>query len=237
MAERSGFFNATKTGGVYDRQYDASDFADMLKLFFKTGVFVNPANQLKVMAGSGRNLTVKAGAAFIEGYWYVLDEDKTISIAANTGSSATNSVVCLQLNIVTKDIKIVLKNNQSSLLPVRSGSIYELVLATVSVGAGVVTITDSDITDRRANSTYCGFISGTVDQIDTTDLFAQFEDAFNTWFNDIKGQLSGDVATSLAQRVTSLENTVGAMPMIRSGTSDPSNSTGDNGDVYIKITG
>ena len=86
MAENSGFFNAIETAGVYDRVYDASDFAKLFSLFMTNGVFVNPTDQLKVVAKSGLTVTVKAGRAFIDGYWYELTEDTTITMSSNTSA-------------------------------------------------------------------------------------------------------------------------------------------------------
>ena len=54
------------------------------------------------------------------------------------------------------------------------------------------------------------------------------ESQFNDWFDDIKGKLSGDVATNL-------QNQINELPTIRSGTTDPDNSVGKDGDIYIKI--
>jgi len=62
----------------------------------------------------------------------------------------------------------------------------------------------------------CGIVHGTVDQVDVTTLFNQysnalelkeqgFEEKFTTWFNNIKGQLSGDVATNLAVQIDNLK--------------------------------
>ena len=89
MAESSGFFeakwddtidNGDGTYGNWDRRYLADNFADYFKTFIGNGVFVSPTNQLKVSSGSGMNLVVAAGWAFIKGYWYHNDADKTIVV-------------------------------------------------------------------------------------------------------------------------------------------------------------
>ena len=69
MAEYSGFFNANETqSGVYDRVYNAEDFAKYFALFVGNGVFINPANQLKVVPKTGLTVTVKAGR------WHVIQD-------------------------------------------------------------------------------------------------------------------------------------------------------------------
>ena len=72
MAEYSGFFNAQLVNEKYDRVYDAGNFAEYFSTFIGDGVFAEPSNQLKVVPKSGLTVTLKAGKAFIEGYWYKL---------------------------------------------------------------------------------------------------------------------------------------------------------------------
>lgn len=236
MAERSGFFDAVLSGGSYDRTYGSDDFSDMISLLVSDGVFVTPANQLMVQAKSGRTVTVKAGRAFIDGRWYILDEDKNITLSANGTAYARKDVICCTLNKSTRQITTVKKEGVSSTFPVNNGTTHELVLAEINVRVGATSISNADITDRRADSKYCGFVTGMVQQIDTTDLFLQFETRFNEWFDEIKGQLSGDVATRLQQQINDLSDSIESQPVIRSGVSAPNNGVGKNGDVYIQYT-
>lgn len=235
MAQESGFFNSLKSGSTYDRQYDASDFARYFSLFIGDGVFINPATQLQVVQKSGRTVTVKAGAAFIEGYWFVLTEDEDVSISANSTAYSVNTNVCVTLNKSTRNIQLKVRNAVSNVLPVNDGTEHDLVLATIEVGVGASQITDAVITDRRPYPQYCGYVSGLVETIDASELFTQFTSQFNSWFDGIKGQLEEDPAAALAQRITELEEKVDAMPVIRYGVSDPTDGEGKDGDVYIKI--
>lgn len=201
MAEKSGFFNAIKSGLTYDRSYDASDFAAYFSKFIKNGVFVNPANQLKVVAKSGLTVTVKAGSAFINGYWYILDEDKDIVLSPNPSAYAVNSVIACGLDTSSRSITCYAKNAVSSILPDNSENKVELILASISLGVGVSSITNSNIVDRRPYDEYCGYVTGAVQQIDMTDLFLQFDTQFNEWFSRIKDQLTSDQAGNLQNQI------------------------------------
>lgn len=235
MAEQSGFFNALEKDGTYDRAYDASDFANYFAMFIGNGVFVNPADQLKVVAKNGLTVTVKAGSAFIDGYWYKLTEDMDVTLDPNATAYAITDVICCRLNKQTREISIQTKQSATSILPVNNGTINELVLCTISLGVGVSTITDAMITDRRPFETYCGFVSGTVEQIQTGELFAQFTQVFNEWFDSIKGKLSDDIATSLQNQINEINSKIEQIPTIRMGTDEPDNAVGKDGDVYIRI--
>ena len=59
---------------------------------------------------------------------------------------------------------------------------------------------------------------------------------FNEWFDGIKGQLGQDVATSLQNQINEIKTKVDAMPTVRQGASEPSDSIGKDGDIYIRTT-
>lgn len=237
MAETSGFFDAKLSGDVYDRVYKALDFAKLFSLFFKNGIFVNPSNNLQVVAKEGLTVTVKAGRAFIDGYWYELDEDMDITLSPNATNYAINTVIAYTLDKSERKITAQKRENVISALPVNDGVTHELVGAIITIPVGISTITDSMIQDVRSNSSYCGYVKGTVEEIDTTDLFIQFQTAFNEWFDSVKEVLDENTAGNLLNKITSLETQISAMPVIRSGTKAPDNSVGKDGDIYLQIVG
>lgn len=235
MSERYGFFNAVETSsGVYDRTYNAEDFASYFSKFISNGVFVEPTDGLKVTAQSGLKVTVKAGSAYIDGYYYELTENKTLTIPTNSSSHVQQDSVVIRLDKVNRKMSLELKQNNASVS--RTSTIKELQLATIRKSVGVSSFSQSDITDQRPYNEVCGFVTGVVQQISTSDLFSQFTSMFNEWFNGIKGQLSGDVATSLQSQINEINKKIDAMPTIRQGTAEPSDSTGKDGDIYIRIT-
>lgn len=236
MSERYGFFNAVETSsGVYDRTYNAEDFANYFSKFIGNGVFVEPTNGLKVSAQSGLKVTVKSGSAYIDGYYYELTEDKTLTIPVNSASYVQQDSIVVRLDKVKRKMSLELKQDNASVS--RTSTVKELQLATIRKPVGATNLSASDITDMRPHNEVCGFVTGVVQQISTSDLFSQFTAMFNEWFNGIKGQLSGDVATSLQNQINEINKKIDAMPTIRQGTSEPSDSTGKDGDIYIRITG
>lgn len=204
MAENSGFFNAMNVNGAYDRIYNAEDFAAYFANFISSGVFVQPSNQLLVEAKEGLTVNVKAGKAYINGYWYTLTEDKELVFSPNmTGSTIQCKVVC-EHDISERVTTVHTKENVTSLLP---DSKNELVLATFSLPVGVSEITQAMLADRRPDRVYCGFVTGLVDQIDINTLLKQDKAQFEEWFEDMKGQLSEDAAGSLQNQLDTLKET------------------------------
>lgn len=211
MAEKSGFFNARETEeGTYDREYDAEQFAEYFANFVSNGVYVNPTNQLKVVFNGSPDkpfvVVVRKGKAYIDGYWYELTEDMEVTIPANTKSYAIKDVICCTLDKTERKVSIILKEGVISDMPVNNNTQHDLVLSTVMVQPNASKLNAEDITDKRPDKTYCGFVTGVVDQIDTTELFRQYDEAFKTWFNEIKDQLSTDAAGNLQKQIGLLNN-------------------------------
>ena len=72
MAEKSSFFNSVSG----DRKYKAEDWASYFGTLIGNGVFPNPATNLQVVPGaSGLTVTVNAGKAWINGYYYYNTDD------------------------------------------------------------------------------------------------------------------------------------------------------------------
>lgn len=204
MAETSGFFEAelNEETGQWDREYFAYQFASYFKLFFGNGVFGSPTNQLKVLAGDGLKVIVKAGWAFIEGYWYFNEADLELTIDPNTTAFDRQDSIMCRLDMASKKITSVALAGVTDV--VRDGNYYDLKLASVIVGVAGTSISNADIVDTRTDQTVCGLVTGVMRVQPTADLFAQFTAQFNLWFETIKGQLSGDVAGNLQNQIGSL---------------------------------
>lgn len=205
---RSMFFNSMLVDGAYDRAYGAEEFAEYFSMFIGNGVFVNPMNQLQVVAETGLSVTIKRGACFIDGYLGIIDEDVTKTITANTGTQKENVCIVAKLKRSDRTITLEVEQNRTDMLPVVNSDVHELVLATIQLSVGQSVISNSNITDRRPDKQYCGYVAGVVDQIDTTDIFKQMETAFDEWFQNVKDTLSSDAAGNLQNQLTELKDRV-----------------------------
>lgn len=194
MAIESYFFNAVKNDGVYDRVYNSEDFCNYLNLLVGNGVFPNPSTNLQVRsANNGMDVIVGAGSGWINGHKMVNTADMVLTVpAADVVLNRIDRVV-FYVDHDTRTMGIAIKTGTIANSPVapslqQDSSRFELSLATISVNKQVTAITDSLITDTRGNTSVCGWVSGLIDQIDSTTLFLQFQDAFNTWFSGVKTQ-------------------------------------------------
>lgn len=217
--ERCGFFDANLVGEEYDRVYLAAQFAAYFASFIGNGVYAEHSSQLQVVAmpTPQMQVSVEKGQGWINGYWY--ENTESISLAIDVADGVLNRVdsVVLRLGFSERNMWVAVKKGTPAISPsapalTRNADYYELQLATIDVPASSIKITQAQITDTRMNQNVCGWVTGVVDQLDTTTLFNQFDawydehttswqEQFNTWFATIQGQLSGDIATQLQSQI------------------------------------
>lgn len=216
MSYTSGFFDAVDLGGGdYDREYSAAVFAHYFSLLVKNGVFPDPSTGMQVKASTNPDMhvSVQPGSGWVNGYYITVSDDSPEVLTVPTANPSLSRIdsVIMGLNYVEREIQLYIKSGAVSASPSavslqRDNDLYEMELAQITVAAGVASISQANITDMRQNTSRCGIVKGTIDQIDTTDLFAQYNDAFQTWFADIQAQLSGDVATNLQNQINQLKD-------------------------------
>lgn len=217
MSQQSGFFEArwdetivnpqTGTLGDWDLKYFYNQFADYFAKFFGNGVYYNPDNNLKVLATGAMSVAVKAGWAFINGFWYHLDEDMSLAVPANSTAYTRTDSVILRWSLSNRTISLVYASD--TVEPTRSDSVYDLILAQIEVDPSVASVLGDKITDKRTDQTVCGIVRGLqADSIDTETLFAQYDAIFNEWFDSVKDQVTGDLAIRLQMEFTELNENV-----------------------------
>lgn len=202
--EESGFF-ASING---DRKYKSDLIATFFSKLFTNGVF---NNELKVQANNDMTVTLKSGIAFINGYFYNNTIDKVINISlSDTEQSRIDSVI-LRFSKENRQIIADVLEGAYADNPVvpeltRNSNIYELRLCNILVNKQADSITTAMIEDCRFNSTDCGQVISAVQQLDTTEIFAQYQAVFEDLFEQMKGILSGDAAGELLVEINDIKN-------------------------------
>lgn len=190
MAEKSGFFNALNVNGAYDRTYNANDYSDNLAVVISNGVLRSENDDLRVTA-SGMHCTVAAGRAWINGHFYVNDAPLTFAaVTAPAGGTRWDRIMLrLDSGVATRSITLqyvqgTAANSPTKPAPVRSGNVYELVLADVFVGTNASSVT---VTDTREDPTLCGWVYSTAGD---NSFFTSLDNSFATWFEQKKDTLA-----------------------------------------------
>lgn len=216
MGTYANFYNSDNN----DRVYDANSFSEWLKPFFKNGVF---NGELQVVADTGMNVKVRTGNAYIDGKMKNFENETTLTLEKASANSTRIDSVVVRRNDTGRDFSIlVVKGSASAPDPVRQEGIYDLVLAQITVGASVTEIKQANITDTRMNADLCGWVVTNIDEIDFSQITSQWSDyianfeaeqlqAFQTWFDTIKGQLGSDVAGSLQTQINNINTDVSGL--------------------------
>lgn len=127
-------------------------------------------------------------------------------------------------NDAHRNITLVASNINDGIT--RNDSIYDLVLATVTVTGNASEVKGSDITDTRLDSTRCGAVTSAIKSVQSLDLFTQVTELFkeikaqnesemnanrtefNDWFETVKDTLDSDTAGKLSNRISDVENMI-----------------------------
>lgn len=193
--ERCGFFDANLVGEEYDRVYLAAQFAAYFASFIGNGVYAEHSNQLQVVAMPTPQMQVgvEKGQGWINGYWYENTDTMYLPIEVADGVLNRIDSIVLRLGFAERNMWLMVKKGTPAINPTapevtRTADYYDLQLATVSIPASSIRITQAQIQDTRMNQDVCGWVTGVVEQLDTTTLFNQFE----TYFQEFKENNQAD---------------------------------------------
>lgn len=149
------------------------------------GVFSSDGNLAVTPGESGLSVSVSPGLAWLKwsDFWGVAAlQAQALTLDLDTADGALkriDAIVC-RLDKVNNRAEIVVKKGSFSsspvlLPPVRDANYDELYIATVLIGAGIVSISASAITDQRLNEEYCGLMRDGVTGIPTAQLQTQVQ--------------------------------------------------------------
>lgn len=223
MAITSGFFDSV----AEDRLYDAEQITAYFDGLVSDGIYESIGNRFAVSAApSGLAVSVGTGRAIIKAHWIKSDDAATVSLAAADVQYPRIDAIVLRLDMTARAVTLVSKTGTPAASPAmpeitRTDEVYELYLASVYVAKNATA--PGTITDLRP-STYCGWVTGIVQQVDTSDLFVQWQaayaeqfaefasymaaqkDAFDLWFDSLTRTLTVDTRIEKLQNAYTITN-------------------------------
>ena len=234
MAMRYGYFDSEITGVDENGMpiFDRAETSDLFRMLFanlvSNGVLATPGDCFQVVAGAGMTVRIRPGFAMIKGAFAYDADEATVTLAAANANLTRLDRVVLRCNYYDRCCEIIVKTGTPNTIPVApellqpvNGDYYELGLALITVAANQSAITQSSITDTRADSSVCGLITQLIDHIDTSEFMQQLttwqeeysaeqQAAFTVWFNEMKDQLSEDAAGNLQLEIDNLSQSAEA---------------------------
>ena len=212
MAIKTGFYNSVEN----DRLYNAEDMSRYFAGLYTKGVLQNYKDKFAVKANGGMQVKVPTGKAFFSDGKYI---ENTADIILNVEASDVvlgriDSVVLRSdKNENVRNAMVVLKKGTPSSNPqppaIEVGEyVEELLICNIRVDKLTENLTQSNIENTVANTDVCGYVTGLIDEVDTSDLYAQYQEAykqfyiesqqkFDEWFENVKETIK---ATALMRR-------------------------------------
>lgn len=215
-----------------DRAVDAAVLRKCLSNYYNDGVFaINWSSCFQVTAtddGTAR-VIVKPGVALVKGATGYAEVDTVVVMPEPDDSLPRIDTVVIRLNDNTdyRNMYLDVIEGAAASTPVapaltQTDSIYEIGLANIYRTANSTSISGSNITDTRQDSSRCGYVTA-ITELDTSTLMAQLNayyaefqtDAaswmeqkkveFDEWLSTLKNKLSGDVAANLQLQIGTLD--------------------------------
>ena len=155
-------------------------------------------------------VVVATGYAWLEGYGYNNTEDLVIDLEVASGNLNRYDAIKVKLDLSARTITAYADKGGNAASPTkptneRSDTVFEITIAEIYIAAGTTQITQSMITDTRMNSAKCGWVTGSVDQID----FTKVDEQFKQFFKEKIAQIEADVTEfedGIGERNTNADN-------------------------------
>ena len=184
-----GFWDAIN----YDRTYSAEDMNRPYARIVADGVFATnegePSSDLQVAAaGTSMNITVQRGQGIFAHKWFENPTALLITVPGNTALYPRVDSVIAQVDKRTSGRagNIVYRTGTPAQNPEEpainaTADVIEYRIANIRVEPSAGTVAQSDITDLRGSAA-CPWVTGLIQQVDTSTLWAQFQAAYNAQY-------------------------------------------------------
>ena len=165
---------------------DTEYLAEDVRLFHvarTTGIFNATGDDLRVSSDNTMNVNVSKGYAFlltakdgIGGITYGNSGTEALTVATAESTTRYDYIAVRYASATnTCELTYVKGSSTKPTAPVRTASIYEIILAIIKVRTEASEITADDIEDVRLNETFCGLVTDGTERIPTEGFDAQFK--------------------------------------------------------------
>ena len=229
MAITSGFFNSVDG----DRKYTPEDFGHFLHGLISSGVYAESSSSLQVLATDGMTVEVQPGRAMLDFHWLNNDGPLLLPLAKGGSQDRIDAIVAyVDMGARVCDIKV--KQGTPAAAPKaptmeRSDVLKEYMLAKVYVTKLSTSITQTAITDTRADTTVCGWVTGLIKQVDTSTLFKQWQTAYEEAYEELGDYLAAQTAAWEAFFASVTEDNVLPAPALADAGKVPAVNNAGNG--------
>lgn len=206
MAFEYGFYNSING----DRKYNALDFGKVFDGVITDGVFAGIGDKMFVTRGAGSfEILVGTGKAWFDHTWNLNTSPMLFTLSGSHPVLTRYDAVVLEVNETqdvygrVNEIKVIEGTPSSNAVKptlLNTDNLHQHPLAYIKINPEVTEITAQDI-EIVVGQSACPFVTSVLQQTDITELFANWNDQFNTWFDNLKAQLTDNVVTNLQNQI------------------------------------
>ena len=187
-----GFFNAKNM----DRTYTAEDFTSYLSSIICNGVFDTYGDSFSMTVGSGTQVVIGTGKAWIDGHYFINDTPYTLDLTKYVDESLSRYVtigISCDVSESVRACKLEVKSGTAATSP--SIPVFEnteskkfLTIASVYLKGGAKTISSSNIRDMRADEKKCGYVKCVLGKCRVSEMLVATELMTNK-MNEMVGKI------------------------------------------------
>lgn len=196
----SGFFNSVNG----DRTYNADQMSAIFEGLITDGVYASVGNKMAVQPNNAMTIQIATGRGWFGKHWVNNDSEYTMTLEASDVLLNRYAAICVKVDDsdAVRSVTPVIKYSDFATTPAkpamtRTETVKEYCLAYVYIKAGATVITTADIEDTRANTDLCGWVTGLIEQLNTTTLWSQWEALFTEWFNGLQDLINENTEAML----------------------------------------
>lgn len=196
----SGFFNSVNG----DRLYNADQMSAIFNGLITDGVYMSVGERLAVQPNSGMTIQIATGRGWFAKRWVDNTTPHLLVLEAADVTLNRWAAVCIKVDLTETGRKAepYVKYSEYATAPVkptmeRTETVNEYCLAYVYLRAKASAITAADIEDTRADRNLCGWVTGLIEQLDTTTMWTQWTEQFTNWFNNLQDLINENTEVML----------------------------------------
>jgi len=196
----SGFFNSVNG----DRVYNADQMSGIFEGLITDGVYESVGNKLAVQPNSGMTIQIATGRGWFARRWVDNTTPHLIALEAADVTLNRWAAVCIRVDTTegVRNAEPYIKYGEYATTPAkptmtRTETVKEYCLAYVYIKARATAITAADITDTRADVSLCGWVTGLIEQLNSTTLWTQWTALFNEWFSGLQDNINANTEAML----------------------------------------
>lgn len=191
MAVTYGFFDSING----DRKYNSAQMSEYFEGLVSDGIYQTVGDAFSVTAtGNGLDIAVGTGRGIIKNHWIKNDSALTISLSPADMSNPRRDAVVMRYDSENREMGLYVKTGTPSagaFMPeiIKTDILYEIVVAVIYVDKNINILSQSAIQDNRGTGA-CPWITGLINQVDTSTLFLQFEAIFAEKIAEFDGYIN-----------------------------------------------